>query len=235
MRYFQKIFFLFLSVCFFVFSAQAINYHAIDKMAKNMREYSTEKALVDNLTKRLKTEEEKARAIYAWIVSHIDYDYYKFNAYKEDRKLKQKSDIFKSRTGICGDIAKLYQKMAKLAGLECEYISGYAGKNVTRKTLNDSLHAWNAVKIKGKWYLVDATWGINGGDTFGKDIRNDNHYRLELNKRERQKDTNRMKKRDVDDRYFMADPKWLINTHFPKDKKWQLIQPTKSLNKFLKR
>lgn len=148
-------------ICVFILlwgiSCQAASYRAVDTIAKNIKDYPNIVTLTRELTKRFNAQEEKARAIYAWIIYHIDYDWYKADAIEKHRQLEQTEDIFKTRTGVCGDIAKLYQKMAQIAGLECEVISGYAGFNVTKKTMDNALHAWNVVKINNKWHLVDAT------------------------------------------------------------------------------
>ncbi len=215
-------------VCF------AHDYGRVDRTAKRIKEYTNINILVRELTQDFKEEKDKARAIYAWIVYHIDYDWYKFEEMKQGRYLQQNEDIFKTRLGVCGDIAELYQKMAHLAGLECEIISGYAGKKLSKKTLKDSRHAWNAVKINNKWYLVDATWGINGGDAFGKKIKNNSQYRREIKKRNPKKVNNTISEKSINEKYFMSDPDVLIQTHFPNDKKWQLRRSPKSLRSFLK-
>ena len=54
----------------------------------------------------------------------------------------------------------------RLAGLECEKISGQAKGggyypgcfDPDRLSRGPGAHAWNAVKLGGKWYLSDATW-----------------------------------------------------------------------------
>lgn len=212
----------------------AADYDRIDRIAKQSKEYLSLGGLVRELTRELKEDQDKARVIYAWIAYHIDYDWYKYEKILEDRFLKQGKDIFKTRLGVCGDIAELYQRMAHLAGLKCEVVIGYAGRKLSKKTLEDSRHAWNAVEIDNKWYLVDATWGSQGGDSFGKNIRSDAHYRREVKKRKPKKINRNMLEKTIDERYFMADPDFLIQTHFPHDKKWQLIRFPKSLRSFLR-
>ncbi|MBL0099635.1 MAG: hypothetical protein IPP49_05895 [Saprospiraceae bacterium] len=51
-------------------------------------------------------------------------------------------------------------------GIECEFITG-AGK--TRPTPHGQAnilakHAWNAVKMNGKWALMDVTWSTGMGE-----------------------------------------------------------------------
>ena len=167
----------------------AADYPLIDAFAKDMRplrNVSELESLTKRLTRSFKTDEEKARAILAWIVFNIDYDVYRagheartdiritFNI-QQDSKTGQPyiadadvDDFFKdkdttpqtlkTRLGICKDIAKLYQKMGEYAGLEVASISGFACEPGSEF----EGHMWNAVKINGVWKYVDPTWAILG-------------------------------------------------------------------------
>lgn len=50
--------------------------------------------------------------------------------------------------GVCAGYAFALQYLLMRAGIQSYYVVGYAGES----------HAWNLVKIDGKWYYVDATW-----------------------------------------------------------------------------
>ncbi len=63
-------------------------------------------------------------------------------------------------TGVCGVYALAYRAVLNAAGLECLYIS-------TKETR----HAWNLVKIDGKWYHVDVCWNDPGDYLHGKSNR----------------------------------------------------------------
>ncbi|MCR5100356.1 MAG: InlB B-repeat-containing protein [Butyrivibrio sp.] len=49
--------------------------------------------------------------------------------------------------GVCAAYAKLYKILANYCDLECEYVTGDFTES----------HAWNYVKLDGKWYLIDPT------------------------------------------------------------------------------
>ena len=55
---------------------------------------------------------------------------------------------------VCDGYARAFKYLANAAGIECELIQGTA-TNSSGKTEN---HAWNAVKLNGKWYYIDVTW-----------------------------------------------------------------------------
>jgi len=46
----------------------------------------------------------------------------------------------------------LYAAIATELGLECHIIFGGVNGALTN-------HAWNSIKLDGKWYFIDSTWG----------------------------------------------------------------------------
>lgn len=78
------------------------------------------------------------------------------------------SDTIFSGKAVCEGYARVYEAIAKRAGLECIVVGGH-GKGYGFTPLKDgerppprkaSGHAWNAVKIdNGYWKLLDACWG----------------------------------------------------------------------------
>ncbi len=89
---------------------------------------------------------EKVRAIYNYICAHVTYDY--------DR-LEDDSDVLKYTayaavkrgTAVCSGVADLFYYLANSAGVETHI-----------KT--NTIHAWNFVKLGGKYYYLDATWDL---------------------------------------------------------------------------
>ena len=57
--------------------------------------------------------------------------------------------------GVCESYAKAFQLLAERAGLESHYVTGSARGIGSNKVEH---HAWNIVKVDGKWYNVDTTW-----------------------------------------------------------------------------
>ncbi len=94
------------------------------------------------------TEKEKSDKIYRYITKNIRYDYK--NLYDDSYTLKQSAyAALINKTAVCQGYATLYYKMAKECGLKVRVITGESfGEN----------HAWNIVKIGGKYYYLDSTW-----------------------------------------------------------------------------
>ena len=237
MKFLRFLFFLLISL-----PCLADSYGLADNIGRTARETTDLTALVQQLTHPLSRDADKARVIYAWIIYHIDYDHYQYSIIEEKngakaRQIKNLSekDIYKTRTGVCSDIAKLYQEMAQKAGLPCKVVTGYAGPGVTFTNKNEKRHAWNVVKIDGKWQFIDATWGIKGKDNFGKDLQSAIQYRSAiLKKKNQRKQAYSKEERHVDEKWFFTNPEEMIKTHFPEDEKWQLLKPTKTFSWFVK-
>jgi transglutaminase/protease-like cytokinesis protein 3 len=98
------------------------------------------------------------RSIYAWIVYNIRYDH-RLAASPKRKKVSLKT-ILKTRKAVCAGYADLLGAMCKLAGIESEVVTGYSRcyNFGHRRPFSWSDHAWNAVKLGGNWYLLDATW-----------------------------------------------------------------------------
>ncbi|MBQ2744102.1 MAG: hypothetical protein IJF37_00590 [Lachnospiraceae bacterium] len=104
------------------------------------------KKIVDGIIKSGMSDFEKAITIHDWLTYNIDYDF-TFTHYYEEETLRD-------RTGVCQGYALVYKMMCEMAGLEAGYVTG-TGTNGSGQTES---HAWNQVKIDGKWYNVDVTW-----------------------------------------------------------------------------
>ncbi|MEM0994290.1 MAG: transglutaminase domain-containing protein, partial [Bacteroidota bacterium] len=144
-------------------------------------------------------ELEQVRAIYQWILKNIEYDR---KAYKNGNKRLNRSneDVLTRGKAVCWGYANLLKAMTATVGIESSVISGYARTRLT-DPLNfvESNHAWNAVRIAGKWYLLDVTWdsGLqSGADDFRKTYQRT---------------------------YFLTEPEYFILNHVPANPIWQLL------------
>lgn len=103
---------------------------------------------------------EKERAIYQWVVRYVSYDYDHYDKL-EGASLDSSTPynpLVKGK-GICLGFATTFQLLADLAGLESIIVTGTAFSD-------GEDHAWNMVRLNGKWYCVDSTWDTGSGKPF---------------------------------------------------------------------
>ena len=114
--------------------------------------------LVSCLTAGMKETRPKVKVLHDWICDNIAYDTDIFNDYTLVPR-QSYIEVLKKRAAICAGYANLFAAMCYYAKIECITISGWSKGFGYRGYLKDeSDHAWNAVKINGKWSLIDVTW-----------------------------------------------------------------------------
>lgn len=144
----------------------------------------------------------RVRAAYLWVVENISYD---CEGLKNKNSRWALDSVLKSRKAVCAGYVNVFRNLCEAAGVECIDVPGFG-----RSGLEDLLvkvdsfasnHTWNAVRIDGKWCLIDVTWA--SGFT-SEDCKSFTRLR--------------------NDWYFFTDPRKFIWDHYPKDKEWQLLE-----------
>ncbi|MEW9700673.1 transglutaminase domain-containing protein [Paenibacillus sp. SI8] len=113
-----------------------------------------------------KTDEEKAKQLYKWVGTRVQYDWDKVKLYEDQRIWKEQTpeDTYLTRKGVCIDYSRLYALMARSAGLDVKVVTGlgYDGQG------SYGPHAWNEVYLKEseRWVPLDSTWVASGGNWF---------------------------------------------------------------------
>ena len=105
-------------------------------------------AAINKIITKGMSDFEKAKAIHDYMVMNIDYDYANYRANTIPSDSYTALGALKNKYAVCAGYAKTFKLLCELAGLECTYVTGTAG----------GPHAWNQVKVDGKWYNVDVTW-----------------------------------------------------------------------------
>jgi len=189
--------------------------------------FNSYQELADRIEKDFSTDEDKARAAFAWIAMNVAYNTKAIGttpriqfSYRSEEELQAKKKQFrkdlanktlKSRKALCEGYATLYQEACHLMNIECEIIPGTAKRFVSEignKNL-PSNHSWNAVKINGKWQLVDITWAAGSVD----------YSVMKFNK-------------EYSPAYFGSSPKEFAMKHYPDDENWLLLNKTFSKEEF---
>jgi len=211
----------FLLMFFFSLPTFAQDFSKVDETVSNYpKSFSKAEDLASKINTDFSKEEEKVRAIYSWIAFNVKYDVksyfsnatvrpisyrYRTEAEKIEKQNQIKMDLinktFKSKLAVCQGYGLLFEHLANLSGLESVFITGNAKASASDigKLPTQSLHAWNAVKVDGKWKLVDVTWGAGVVNP---------QKRIFVPK--------------FNAGYFFTEPEVFVLNHFPDDKKWIL-------------
>lgn len=177
------------------------DYRKIDRHARRAPEELRQDlpGLTAYLAEEAADDVERVRAFFSWIAANIDYDE---EAFRDDRRRinRNLSDLLRRRRAVCTGYAQLFQAMCREVSIPCEVITGYSkGTLTTLPDLRKPDHAWNAVMLKGRWHLLDATWGSSVLQ------RANDFVQIE------------------DESYFLSPPERFIITHLPETPKWQLL------------
>ncbi len=186
-------------------------YHKIDEHALDAPAETEESlnSLARYLAGPAKNDQERARGIYRWIAANVEYDLEGSKA--AARKVQTPEEVLAERKGVCSEYSALFSKLCELSGLEAVVISGRGkgyGYTVGSKIPEEANHAWNAVKIDGKWQLIDSTWGAGHLDPEEGYVQSFEEF------------------------YFFTPPEDLVWTHLPQDPSWQLLERPISREEF---
>ena len=228
MRGFWLIFFIFFTIKGFSQDSTFIKVSkAVDTLPKTYT--SSYKILARKLCDSLKNDEEKAKAIALWITKNIDYD---VKMYEKGHFKKQKSsDVLKKRKAICEGYSNLFKDMCDQVGVRSYVVTGYskAGNYEPGDILVREDHAWNAVQINGKWYLVDLTWAAGNIELKPRMFQRYLSVYLGFPFKEKRKFVEK-----TNYKYLFAEPSFLIIDHLPVNDWWQLMEYTVPVEVFEK-
>ncbi len=164
--------------------------------------------IVRFLTQNVGNESTKVKLLHDWICDNIAYDtemYFSGWVSKQDYV-----SVLKKKKGVCSGYASVMNEMCRLAGIESIGIHGWSKGFGYRGELGDRTdHEWNAVKINGKWQLVDVTWDAGHVDykTWIK------HY---------------------SDEWLFLEPQYFIYSHLPEKDEYQFLKEKKTKEEFVK-
>jgi transglutaminase-like putative cysteine protease len=176
---------------------------ALDEYARNTP--AEAEASLETLTAWLirpaSNDLEKSRLIFTWVATHIHYD---DNGYNTGNYSDVAAEpVLRNRVGVCQGFSNLFDELAKQAGLESAIATGYA-KGISYSPgdiISGPNHAWNAIKIDGRWRLFDVTWAAGFGRGVNGKLVSSTLF---------------------DDYWFDARPDEFIFSHLPEDEQWQL-------------
>ncbi len=119
--------------------------------------YDNAKKVLNSIIKEGMTEYEKVLSIYDWILNNTLYDH---NALSDMNNSMNYAcyyleGVFLDKEGlaVCDGFSKAFSLLCNMEGIDAVRITGDANSGA-----GWGGHAWNKVKVNGKWYMVDPTW-----------------------------------------------------------------------------
>ncbi|MEX0272039.1 transglutaminase domain-containing protein [Leptolyngbyaceae cyanobacterium UHCC 1019] len=148
----------------------------------------------------------RVKALHDYVADRIAYDAPAFFG-QVPRPPQDAETTFRTRKAVCAGYAKLLEALGQAIGEEIVYVVGDSRSQIS--DLNGSGHAWNAAKIEGNWYLIDATWdsGYVNASGFTKKYGTS---------------------------YLFPPSEVMIVSHFPDDAAWQLLSQPITRGDFLR-
>jgi hypothetical protein len=104
------------------------------------------------LTRGLKTDSEKIKSIYNFVINNISYDKDKLSKLSSTYVPDIESTVATGK-GICYDYSSVLAAMLRSQGIPAKLVKGYS-------VFTEGYHAWNEIydSVTGKWITVDATY-----------------------------------------------------------------------------
>jgi transglutaminase/protease-like cytokinesis protein 3 len=125
----------------------------IDNDVKADPMYKTGAAIIKKIITPKMSEFEQVKAINDYIAKNTRYDMDNYVKKSIPAISYTKEGVFKKGVAVCNGYAEATKFLLDIAGFRNEFITGKA--NGLGGWLG---HAWNAVKVDGKWYYLDTTW-----------------------------------------------------------------------------
>ena len=180
------------------FIAQDFNYVYQEVKSIPKQTYKTINQLHNLLVKSNYSQEEKIQAFAKFITNNIAYG----------NRAKNPLKCINSGEGVCQDYSELFKALCDISNIECHVVVGDGRNDSQDIGFYSSNHAWNAVKVNGKFQLFDLTWAA-GGVSFGDFTKKFKPL------------------------YFNTEPSVFILNHFPDDPNWQLLENPISKNNYI--
>lgn len=116
--------------------------------------YNRAKIILRKINSDDSSDLEKILAIYDWLSVNVTYDY----AIAADDPVNPNDynsfyleGVFYDGVAVCDGLAKAFVLMCGIEGISAQRICG-------AEKMSGVSHAWNAVLVDGKYYVVDVTW-----------------------------------------------------------------------------
>jgi|GEM_PF-1849963 len=156
------------------------------------------------------------KALHDYVINRVTYD--KDVLKTGIRPAQDAQSVFITHKAVCEGYANLFLALGRAIGIDVVFVGGRIRPDLASIELipenlrlihsdyDWTLHAWNAVKVRGNWQLVDTTWDDSKSE-------NPAFYSAD---------------------YLMPPPQVMIISHLPENQAWQLLRSPEDDNSFEK-
>ena len=176
------------------------NARSLQDLASTMKAFARSKSTIDTHW-----------IIFYWITSHIAYDTVSY--FSKNYADQTAEGVFRTKKGVCAGYANLYKYLCDQLSMPCEIVGGYAkgyGFDKREGAPTETDHAWNAVEIERRWYLMESTWGAGSLDD------------------------QKAFKRELNVYFFLPRPDEMIYHHLPENARWQLLREPIGMDQYMR-
>jgi len=204
------------------------SFHEIDDRVANYPKFNTVQDLGIRIQNDFSSDANRVRGAFTWVALNLEYKRTLDEIFEPNKSLLYLSDYvkkkqirklelekirktFQNKRGVCIEYSLLLNELCSQFGLQSKVIPGVlktAIKRLDGKTQYKN-HAWNAVKIEGKWKLMDVTLASG-------------YWNPKINRF--------IKK--FEDHYFFTSPDSFMANHYPANEKWHLTDKPLGLETF---
>jgi len=164
-------------------------------------------AVAKYIAEREKDPFLRVKALHDFVADRIAYDVPLLSQNPKTWPSQKPDAVFKSKKAVCMGYAQLLEEMGRHTGDEIVYVVGVS--RGLGGEVSGGGHAWNAAKVEGRWYLIDATW--NAGNVNGTKFE-----------------------KSYGTRYLFTPPNIFGVDHFPDNEHWQLRKDPISRGEFVR-
>lgn len=107
------------------------------------------KQVCQSIIKKKMSRYQKIKAVHDWLVVHVKYDYDGYLRGYVPMVCHSARGALLNGLAVCDGYAHAFRMFMRHLKIPCRFVVGRSGKVG---------HAWNLVKLKGKWYHVDVTF-----------------------------------------------------------------------------
>lgn len=159
------------------YNEQSVLDERLYKKYENMMKKAQE--IVEKVIRPGMSDWEKELVLHDYLVANTDYDYENFISDTVPEESHQPYGVLINKVAVCDGFARTMQILLNMVGIECEFIHGESNAETGWYG-----HAWNLVKIDGKFYHLDVTF--DNIDKDNRDTKNDSISHTYFNISDRQ-------------------------------------------------